>query len=181
MSSSYYTVIDYVALRNLGLRPLEYCVADLICICSCFKDSLYPGWCYLSNIVIAKLFGYTERTIRRTNTFLVNENIIEKNTLRYKRPTEKWYNEVDHIKDETNKRALVKTLRCYYCGISFLDAPIQVDHFIPRANNGSNYPENLVYACQSCNTLKNNMTGTEFATFLKRRVEMVRTPSGQLS
>lgn len=43
---------------------------------------------------------------------------------------------------------------CYWCS-----QPLQnyhVDHYIPLSRGGTNWPENLVMTCPSCNTSKNN-------------------------
>lgn len=48
--------------------------------------------------------------------------------------------------------------QCAYCGIRiFLDIPfdVHVDHIIPLSKGGTNYPDNLCLACQSCNQSKN--------------------------
>lgn len=44
---------------------------------------------------------------------------------------------------------------CGYCGIR-LYGKYDVDHYIPLTRGGSNYPDNLILACPSCNRSKNN-------------------------
>jgi 5-methylcytosine-specific restriction endonuclease McrA len=50
--------------------------------------------------------------------------------------------------------ALIKSFGrvCYYCGVRL--KRYQVDHFIPLARGGSNWPDNLVLSCQPCNGSK---------------------------
>jgi 5-methylcytosine-specific restriction endonuclease McrA len=43
--------------------------------------------------------------------------------------------------------------RCYYCGI-IVGTVWHVDHVIPLSRGGSNGPENIVIACEHCNTSK---------------------------
>ena len=50
--------------------------------------------------------------------------------------------------------------RCYYCGDS--KSGLHIEHRIPLSRGGSNWPANLVPACQSCNLSKNAKTETEF-------------------
>jgi 5-methylcytosine-specific restriction endonuclease McrA len=50
--------------------------------------------------------------------------------------------------------ALIKSYGrvCYYCSTKL--KKFQVDHFIPLSRGGSNWPNNLVIACQPCNGSK---------------------------
>jgi len=50
--------------------------------------------------------------------------------------------------------------RCYYCGDS--ESGLHVEHRIPLSRGGSNWPSNLVPACQSCNFSKHTKTEKEF-------------------
>jgi len=47
---------------------------------------------------------------------------------------------------------------CRYCGAT---EPLSLDHVKPRAQGGSDDPENLVTACRSCNSRKNARTPQE--------------------
>lgn len=55
--------------------------------------------------------------------------------------------------------------KCYYCDnkVGHGGVPWHVDHFIPLSRGGTNYPENLVVACASCNLRKHNKMPWEFA------------------
>jgi 5-methylcytosine-specific restriction endonuclease McrA len=57
--------------------------------------------------------------------------------------------DIRHIYDDQEHR-------CLYCGITVFDDEITVDHVIPITRGGSNWPDNLAVACQSCNSSKNN-------------------------
>lgn len=48
---------------------------------------------------------------------------------------------------------------CRYCGRTW--EIMTVDHVIPRSKGGTNDPENLVAACQPCNSLKADRTPEE--------------------
>ena len=41
--------------------------------------------------------------------------------------------------------------KCYYCGVK---AKLTLEHLIAVKNDGTNAPDNLVLACQSCNSSK---------------------------
>ena len=47
---------------------------------------------------------------------------------------------------------------CFYClkKIFFKGSPWHIDHFIPISRGGTNYPDNLVVACASCNLSKHD-------------------------
>lgn len=49
--------------------------------------------------------------------------------------------------------------RCKYCGSG---DKLTIDHRIPLSRGGTNLPANIVPACQSCNSSKNNKTEKEF-------------------
>src|SRR4051812_48538613 len=46
--------------------------------------------------------------------------------------------------------------RCAYCGVEEAEvgAELTVDHFQPRAHQGSDDLDNLVYCCNACNQFK---------------------------
>ena len=57
--------------------------------------------------------------------------------------------------------------RCAYCGLSLKIGTKggfkgQFDHIVARANGGHNVPENLVFACPSCNSAKAGHSGSEY-------------------
>ena len=55
--------------------------------------------------------------------------------------------------------------RCQYCG-----APAEsIDHVIPRAKGGTHTWENVVAACQPCNTAKRDRLLSETSMVLRRR------------
>lgn len=47
---------------------------------------------------------------------------------------------------------------CRYCGASAPDVPLRVDHVTPVALGGGDTPDNLVTACQDCNSGKSSST-----------------------
>jgi 5-methylcytosine-specific restriction endonuclease McrA len=46
--------------------------------------------------------------------------------------------------------------RCAYCDVSLEDTGYHVDHVIPLAKGGTNYPSNLALACPRCNMEKHD-------------------------
>lgn len=52
--------------------------------------------------------------------------------------------------------------RCLYCGIGLLESEVTVDHVVPITRGGSNWSDNLVVCCKSCNSSKNNRTIPEW-------------------
>ena len=55
--------------------------------------------------------------------------------------------------------------RCVYCGRS--DLPLARDHVVPVVRGGTNYIENIVPACGSCNSKKHDRTLAEFMRVLE--------------
>lgn len=51
--------------------------------------------------------------------------------------------------------------RCVYCGVSIKDSPSQ-DHFVPVSKGGPHTASNILPACRSCNSSKNNSQPQEW-------------------
>lgn len=47
-------------------------------------------------------------------------------------------------------------LRCQYCGEKFASEQLTFDHVIPRSRGGTTTWENIVAACEQCNSRKDN-------------------------
>ena len=65
--------------------------------------------------------------------------------------------------------------RCTYCGQ--LNVPLQVEHIIPKANNGSNRISNLCLACQKCNAKKGTQS---IEQFLAKKPSLLKTILSQV-
>ena len=56
--------------------------------------------------------------------------------------------------------------KCFYC-LCDLNGQYQVDHYIPLARGGTNWPDNIVLACPKCNFRKGDRLPSDFvARFL---------------
>ena len=55
--------------------------------------------------------------------------------------------------------------RCVYCGASY--GPMHLDHVVARNRGGSDTADNLVVACASCNSAKQDMTVRSFYAQLR--------------
>lgn len=51
--------------------------------------------------------------------------------------------------------------RCFWCGQPLPD-PYDVDHIVPLAKGGTNFPENICCSCHPCNARKKNLLPDEF-------------------
>lgn len=58
---------------------------------------------------------------------------------------------------------------CYYCGCKLDYATFEVDHFIPKADGGTNDIDNLVPSCCDCNSIKGVMDVDSF----RRSIEAI--------
>jgi 5-methylcytosine-specific restriction endonuclease McrA len=56
--------------------------------------------------------------------------------------------------------------RCVYCGAAH--GPMHLDHVVARNRGGSDTADNLVVACASCNSAKQDMTVRSFYAMLRR-------------
>lgn len=52
--------------------------------------------------------------------------------------------------------------KCVYCLKNINEESFYIDHIIPRANGGTNYKNNLISACHSCNTKKSDQDIWDF-------------------
>lgn len=59
--------------------------------------------------------------------------------------------------------------RCLYCGCDVSGGRHTVDHYIPLARGGSNWPKNIVAACRPCNTGKHTTLPDEYIESRIRR------------
>lgn len=64
--------------------------------------------------------------------------------------------------DDLTRQYRAQHGRCYYCHRS-LGTFWHADHVIPLSRGGSNHPSNIVAACATCNTSKNNKLPHEWA------------------
>ena len=51
---------------------------------------------------------------------------------------------------------------CEYCGKTFLDEDMTLDHMIPQERGGPTITNNLVPSCKECNSKKSNMTAEQY-------------------
>jgi hypothetical protein len=59
--------------------------------------------------------------------------------------------------------------RCVYCGATFPETDLTIDHVEPRVKGGDRSDGNLVTCCRTCNTAK---AGEPAWSFLARRPEL---------
>lgn len=58
---------------------------------------------------------------------------------------------------------------CQYCGKYLLLSEVTIDHVIPRSKGGANHWENVVAACESCNSRKADQTLKEARMRLRKQ------------
>jgi len=62
---------------------------------------------------------------------------------------------------------------CAYCGLDLHHADprdVTLDHLTPRIDGGSNKPSNLITACLSCNSSKQDKPWTQFAGPMSQQI-----------
>lgn len=55
--------------------------------------------------------------------------------------------------------------KCFWCEADVSGGVHTIDHYIPLARGGTNWPDNLVIACVSCNCTKRDMLPDEFRRY----------------
>jgi len=71
----------------------------------------------------------------------------------------------NHIQTEDS------TIGCFYCGTRIdtnaIRHEVEYDHYISKANGGTDDEDNIVAACVFCNQEKGSMNGDEFIKKIK--------------
>jgi 5-methylcytosine-specific restriction endonuclease McrA len=57
---------------------------------------------------------------------------------------------------------------CFWCSADLSGGKHQMDHYVPLARGGSNWPDNLVCSCGPCNQSKGNMLPDEFLSYREK-------------
>lgn len=78
-----------------------------------------------------------------------------------------------HTLDDVRRQYQAQGGRCYWCTADLGD-DFHADHLVPLARGGSDYPENIVCACPSCNLSKNAKTPDEYRAWLSLRAIATR-------
>jgi len=60
--------------------------------------------------------------------------------------------------------------KCFYCGKDLQYGGLAMDHAIPVARGGTNWPSNLLPACKHCNSQKRHKTVFEYFKFLGKPI-----------
>uniref|UniRef100_A0A6M3JLV8 Putative homing endonuclease n=1 Tax=viral metagenome TaxID=1070528 RepID=A0A6M3JLV8_9ZZZZ len=95
------------------------------------------------------------------------ENNHDKASLLWKRRDYRERNaEGDFTLEEWNTKLEEYNYRCAYCGCELTSDTITIDHQIPLIRGGTNYIDNLVPSCQSCNSKKGTKTAEEYLAIL---------------
>jgi ATP adenylyltransferase len=72
--------------------------------------------------------------------------------------------QLDPVPATTRYMILKRDKICQLCGNTKDDAPLEVDHIVPRSKGGTNDPKNLQTLCRPCNQGKSNLDDTDFTT-----------------
>ena len=70
--------------------------------------------------------------------------------------------QLDPVPQSLRYKILARDKKCLLCGNGPADAPLEVDHIIPRSKGGSNDLSNLQTLCRPCNQGKSNLDDTDF-------------------
>ena len=67
-----------------------------------------------------------------------------------------------HTAEDVKRQYKAQKGKCYYCGVK-VGKTYHADHIVPLARGGSDWPENIVVACPTCNTSKRDKLPHEWA------------------
>ncbi len=70
--------------------------------------------------------------------------------------------QLDPVPATTRYMILKRDKKCQLCGNTKDDAPLEVDHILPRSKGGTNNLTNLQTLCRPCNQGKSNLDDTDF-------------------
>ncbi len=125
---------------------------------------LKDGECTASNHTIGRVIGMQTKSISNNISNLISGGYVRSEIVQG----------VRHLIPLLNfgtKRVpaftMTKMISCFYCGVSGLESPLQLDHFIAKSKGGPTKKENLVLACVSCNAEKGIIDGNTFIHKLK--------------
>lgn len=68
-------------------------------------------------------------------------------------------------KDDIIKQYAKQDGSCFWCQTELGD-DYHIDHYIPLSRGGTNYPDNIVLACPTCNVRRNNKMPSETISYL---------------
>ena len=106
-------------------------------------------------------FNAASRERRKNNPILKAKESVIRHTRRARmRAAEGSYTHDDILRIYADQNE-----KCAYCGISIywhIPNDIHIDHILPLARGGSNYPDNLACSCASCNLEKGDKTISEW-------------------
>lgn len=90
----------------------------------------------------------------------------KKSRAKSKRPTQSRRNRIRIYRD----RALIaQKNKCFYCLSRLTRKKATADHVQPRSENGSHDEDNIVAACDDCNTAKADMSLNQFKKIIRNR------------
>jgi len=97
----------------------------------------------------------------------------------------KWMSKEDKYGTKEQRRDIWNKTggRCYYCGVAlnpFTPGGLTYDHMIPQSRDGEHLIENLVLACKSCNSSKNDKTVEEYRVYIRTKTGTARIFYGEL-
>jgi len=67
---------------------------------------------------------------------------------------------------------------CAYCGATFAERDLTMDHVVPVARGGRSSRGNVVASCKPCNTRKKLLTPAEQALLVRQAASQADEPDG---
>lgn len=133
------------------------------------------GRCFPGTKRLAQMTKMSERTVRRTISQLCDRGILHKQS-RWTEEGRTAYTINFHALPKSQDKKLAKpqskgyrrnrakvlerdNYQCVYCGST---EDLTLDHVVPRSQGGRGTMQNLVTACRTCNSSKNNRTPDEW-------------------
>ncbi len=112
---------------------------------------------------LANVQTWVARLCRLTNVTAISQELVKFDThalvnpeiagVEYQQGTLAGYELREYLLEKWERR-------CAYCHAT--GVPLQIEHIVPKARNGSDRASNLTLACEPCNQHKGTMTAEEF-------------------
>jgi 5-methylcytosine-specific restriction endonuclease McrA len=135
-------------LLNKGYEPIEIIP---------WQDAITLWWVTKAEI----LSSYEDKLLRSASITMPAPAVLRlKTSHRYRR---------DFVPFERHYVYARDGWRCQYCGNRFSDDDLTFDHVVPECRGGKTWWDNIVTACSSCNSYKDDRTPEEAGMTLLRR------------
>mgnify|MGYP006935480359 CR=1 FL=1 len=116
----------------------------------------------ITSYAISQYWKNRDKILARSRAYYkTSEGKLNGRVQQHKRRARKRGAEGSHTKEDIKELYKKQNGKCYWCSC-VLNNKYHVDHIIPLSRGGTDYKDNLVISCQTCNQRKYTKTPDEF-------------------